>query len=369
MEVTDVITLTVAVWGAFLATYQWWFAHRERRTALKVWSYWTSTFVARVQNVSSKPVKIAEITLHGRFLSGLPKRIFRVKDEEFVITHPVTDEGTPLILQPQESHTESFDNCWDHLEQYEINRLRDHADGGPERLAIRSLVVRIVDGEGRTCESEPYVLDEQPSPRHSDDGYAFAAPIRIPAAFGLRTTPILLRVFSRLIGRRGEITHLDTRPTAGDEGLATILDTDNDQVLCNNLCDSICQKEGFSINAVPSYERLVVISCTALRIIGEGGFANFFGSNFPGIRGYDDFPQAFNDIGSEQAASSIKQALSLFPEGEPQPDIEERRSYIERELSTEFEKLEGAIRNELGVHFKRLATYIRANADRFLRRR
>jgi hypothetical protein len=368
MEVTDVITLTVAVWGAFLATYQWWFAHRERRTTLKVWTYWTSTFVARLQNVSSRPVQIAEIALRGRFLSGLLQKIFRIKDEEFVITHPVTNEGTPLILQPQESHTESFDNCWEQLEQYEIDRLRDHADGGPETLAIRSLVLRIVDGEGRICESEPYVLDEQPSPRHSNDGYVFVAPIRLPAAFGLRTTPVLLRVFSRLIGHRDDRTHLESTLTVGEEGLATILDTDDDQMLCSKLCESICQREGFSINAVPSHERLVVIVCTALRIIGEDGFAGFFGHNFPGVRGYDDFPQAFNDIGSKQVASSIKQALSLFPEGEPQPDVEERRSYIERKLSEEFEKLEGAIRSEIGIHFERLATYIRANIDHFLRR-
>src|SRR6266487_6794333 len=119
MEVKDVITLTVAVWGAFLATYQWWVAYRERQTTLKVWTYWTSTFVARLQNVSSRPVQITEIALRGRFLSERLQKMFRIKDEEFVIKHPGTDEGTPLILQPQESHTESFDNCWDQLEQYE----------------------------------------------------------------------------------------------------------------------------------------------------------------------------------------------------------------------------------------------------------
>ena len=368
MEAKDVITLTVAVWGAFLATYQLWVAHRERRTTLKVWTYWTSTFVARLQNVNSGPVQIAEIALRGRFLSELLQRLYRINDEEFVITHPVTDEGTPLILQPQESYIESFDNCWDQLEQYEIDRLRDHADGGPERLAIRSLVLRIVDGEGRIHESEPYVLEKQPSPRHSDDGYVFAAPIRLPAAFGLRTTPLLLRVFSRLTGRGDDRTHLDSTLTVGEDALTTILNTDDDQMLCNKLCDSICQREGFSINTVPSHERLVVIVCTAVRIVGEGGFARFFADKFPGVRGYDDFPQAFSDIGSKQAASSIEQALSLFPGGEPQPDLEERQSYIERELSTEFEKLEGAIRNESGVHFERLANYIRSNADRFLRR-
>ena len=368
MELRDVITLTVAVWGALLATYQWWVAHRERRTTLKVWTYWTSTFVVRLQNVSSRPVQIVEIALRGRFLSELLQKIFRINDEEFQIKYPGTDEGTPLILQPQDSHTESFDDCWDHLEQYEIFRLRDHADGGPEKLAIRSLVLRIVDGEGRIHESKPYVLDEQPSPRHSDEGYVFATPIRLPAAFGLRTTPALLRILSRIRGHGEHRGHLDSTQKVREEELVTILDTEDDQMLCSKLCDSICQREGFSINTVPSHERLVVIICTALQIIGEGGFARFFSDNFPGVRGYNDFPQAFKNIGSTEAASSIEQALLLFPDGKPQSDVEQRRSYITRELSGEFEKLEDTIRNEQVVHFKRLATYIRANADRFLRR-
>ena len=364
----ELITLILATWGAVLSTYKSLVEQINLRKKLALWTYWTATFAARVQNIGARPITIAEVAVRGRSMIGLSRFLFRPKDEEFQIIFPVDENRLPVVLQPLDTHTQTFDELWDNLQDFEDDRRRQVREGGlNERalLPIRYLVVLCRDGEGRTHTSKPYDLQSQPAPVYTGDAdvFVFQTPLRLPEGSGPQKAPWLFRALTWLRGRKSS-------GVSNTEKWSAALEIYDDTELCKQLSQLITSRPDFRIGAVPEHERVVVVVMTTQNIMDQGGFDLFFSKPFPGVKDFEYFIEAYNLIGSPEASSAIQQAQELFPDGSPQEDIEERRAYIQQELAGEngrFSTLELEIRGKREIHISRLATYIRTNKDRFLR--
>ena len=100
-------------------------------------------------------------------------------------------------------------------------------------------------------------------------------------------------------------------------------------------------------------------------IIGNGGFQYLMEGDFEGDPGFRHTARAFQAIGCEPAADTFDRVLSLFPDGKPQADIDERiRHYREQfdefptGLDRQFFAADDAIESCL-------AAYIRSHAGAF----
>ncbi|MDH5326333.1 MAG: DMP19 family protein [Gammaproteobacteria bacterium] len=99
--------------------------------------------------------------------------------------------------------------------------------------------------------------------------------------------------------------------------LNEILSEPDDELLLMNLVEYLTTQSNFDIRKLPEVPRNVVAVVTAQAIIDNGGFRQFFESEFDGTPDYHLFVEAYEAIGAAESARAIEQALELFPEGRP----------------------------------------------------
>jgi len=145
----------------------------------------------------------------------------------------------------------------------------------------------------------------------------------------------------------------------------------DDETLLMQVLETINQQAAIDISQLPDEHRHVLAAVTAQAIIDNGGFRYFFTSHFKGRPDFKMIVDAYTQIGATDAADAIRQALHLFPDGEPPEAMDEREKYIEAIFNEnsqyaksmgEFEsKVLGRIEN-----YALAAAYVRENADKFV---
>jgi len=107
----------------------------------------------------------------------------------------------------------------------------------------------------------------------------------------------------------------------------------------------------------------VVTTYSAQGMIDNGGFAYFFESDWPGVDDWTLFAEDFEAVGHKKAADALRAALLLFPGGQPQKNLAERRRYISESLGGfdgALGKLDGAICGKSATLERLLVRYIKA---------
>ena len=102
------------------------------------------------------------------------------------------------------------------------------------------------------------------------------------------------------------------------------------------------------IQSLDEPDRSVILSISAQGIIDSGGFITFFEDDIQEGVDYQWFVDAYRNIGEEQLANNFAEILSLFPEGKPQEDLEERQTHLVRffdDESPEYINILGALEN------------------------
>lgn len=92
------------------------------------------------------------------------------------------------------------------------------------------------------------------------------------------------------------------------------------------------------IAEVPEPARTLIAVYTAQGVIGSGGFAYFFESDFLGDESYEIITQSYRNIGLEEFALSIENVLSLFPGGKPHENERQRSDFIYKYMSGDDEE-------------------------------
>jgi len=95
-------------------------------------------------------------------------------------------------------------------------------------------------------------------------------------------------------------------------------------------------------------DRSVILSISAQGIIDSGGFITFFEDDIQENVDYQWFVDAYRNIEEEQLANNFAEILSLFPEGKPQQDLEERQTHLARffdDESPEYINILGSLEN------------------------
>ncbi|OUS03725.1 hypothetical protein A9Q81_07085 [Gammaproteobacteria bacterium 42_54_T18] len=102
------------------------------------------------------------------------------------------------------------------------------------------------------------------------------------------------------------------------------------------------------IQSLNDFDRSVILSISAQGIIDSGGFITFFEGDIQEGVDYQWFVDAYRNIGMEQLATNFAEILSLFPEGTPQVDLDERQNHLLRffdDESPEYINILGALEN------------------------
>lgn len=119
-----------------------------------------------------------------------------------------------------------------------------------------------------------------------------------------------------------------------------------------------------NLSAVPELVRPVVTTYSAQGVIDNGGFPYLFENNWPGITDWNIFADDFEAVGHTTGAEAIRAALRLFPHGQPQTDLKERRKHIFGTLGGldgELGKLDRVICGESEFLDQLLVRYIETN--------
>lgn len=115
-------------------------------------------------------------------------------------------------------------------------------------------------------------------------------------------------------------------PENGDTMEGDIMQNDDDFELCDRLFISISDHFGDELKAeeLPECPRTVLLVWHASGIIDNGGFEHLFECNTADDPGFKLTHQAFESIGSDLAASALRDALALFPNREIHSDRDAR---------------------------------------------
>ena len=76
----------------------------------------------------------------------------------------------------------------------------------------------------------------------------------------------------------------------------------------------------------PTLKAAIMIN-TGQAIIDNGGFQYFFGSDFPNVS-HEEFIEAYGLLGFTDHAEKLKYVISVFPNGEPQINLQERQAFF-----------------------------------------
>lgn len=89
----------------------------------------------------------------------------------------------------------------------------------------------------------------------------------------------------------------------------------------------------FRANMPPTLKAAIMIH-TGQAIIDNGGFQYFFGSDFPDVL-HEEFIEAYDLLGFTDHSEKLKYIISLFPDGQPQRNLEERQAFLETRFKSD----------------------------------
>ena len=92
------------------------------------------------------------------------------------------------------------------------------------------------------------------------------------------------------------------------------------------------------ISSIPEPARTLIAIYTAQGIIGNGGFAYFFESDFQDNDSYQTIINSYKNIGLNEHANAIKSVLELFPDGIPHTNTKDREEFIYKYMSGDDEE-------------------------------
>ena len=82
------------------------------------------------------------------------------------------------------------------------------------------------------------------------------------------------------------------------------------------------------IHLLPKPVMTFLLVYSAQGVIDNGGYAYFFGSDWPDKLPYEYFYEAYNEIGCTNQAKDIQRVISTFPFTDPHLKMDERKKYI-----------------------------------------
>ena len=95
------------------------------------------------------------------------------------------------------------------------------------------------------------------------------------------------------------------------------------------LVDKYVMADGSIVSHAPLLAADIIIAYNAQGVISNGGFAYFFEADFP-AKTYRQVSESFFRLGLREHSVMIDQMLALFPNGEPDPDLNARVIFIEK---------------------------------------
>ncbi len=142
-----------------------------------------------------------------------------------------------------------------------------------------------------------------------------------------------------------------------------------DDELCRAVIYGLIDKYGNEIDAkkFPKEVRVVILTDHARGIIGNGGFRYLFEGDFPGDPGFRLTVQAFDTLGVTPAVTAFKKALAVFPNSRPPKDIDKRLQIFLSMPYSRRQKIDEKFWNADDEITKKLAQYIRAHSNAFIR--
>ena len=131
--------------------------------------------------------------------------------------------------------------------------------------------------------------------------------------------------------------------------------------VCNRTWRRITSRYADSRGAaeLDELERTVVLVWTVTGIVGNGGFEYLFGGDLPGDPDYHLSLEAFERIGCQDAARSLRDAIAVFPDGKVPEDGKRRRAMYMARPEDERDRLAVAFFEAEAHVTTRLAEYIR----------
>ena len=122
------------------------------------------------------------------------------------------------------------------------------------------------------------------------------------------------------------------------------------------------------VAALPDVVRTVALVQTAQGIIDNGGLQYFFEAEYPGKPPYPLFIDAYRNIGAAAAASTLAEAVSLFPFAEPHQYAAKRNKFMDsfrdedgEPVNSPFERLSKLLCGNKSV-LRLLEAYVEKNA-------
>jgi Domain of unknown function (DUF4375) len=99
----------------------------------------------------------------------------------------------------------------------------------------------------------------------------------------------------------------------------------------------------------PTLKAAIMIH-TGQAIIDNGGFQYFFEADFPDAL-HKEFIQAYDLLGFTEHAEKLKYVISLFPDGEPQRNLEDRGAFLKARFDSDRDSDKNKDIHEIEVFF------------------
>jgi len=134
---------------------------------------------------------------------------------------------------------------------------------------------------------------------------------------------------------------------------------------CNRVFCAIADVTGdrFDAEKEPPDCRVVTLVWHTSGLVGNGGFGYLFEGDLNGDPQFELTEAAYRSIGAKQAYDAFRDAMSLFPDGVPPEDVNERMRIYESHPETERDAIEARFFEAEDEVIKCLAAYIRRNRD------
>jgi len=197
---------------------------------------------------------------------------------------------------------------------------------------------------------------EQGQPVKPTEPFRFVPPeVKLPEPDGPRNPP------------QSQQAHKPVQPAA-DVFLTELLSAPDDLLLAETVfrrIRSVVESAAGRTAVVPEPQRVVYLVWGSKLIIEDGGFEELFKQQ---LSDFAAIAAAYETIGLSRAADAVRSALSVFPGGRPQPEVQLRLQYISQLAEDQREQLHNAARTIWDCQRqiqRQLAAYIRSQATAF----